>query len=109
MSLEKMKGFAKIMKVSNKLTITNMLSRFFAIFKTLFANFESHAIIIYGVFFKSYKRNSTIHSPQIKKSSLFTDETAENCRKGKTPRYLLCQRTVPWHNFKFQALGSAAP
>ncbi len=49
MSLEKMKGFAKIMKVSNKLTITNMLSRFFAIFKTLFANFGSHDII-YGVF-----------------------------------------------------------
>ena len=70
MSLEKMKGFAKIMKVSNKLTITNMLSRFFAIFKTFFANFESHAII-YGVFFKSYKRKFHYTQPANQKKLTF--------------------------------------
>jgi hypothetical protein len=57
------------MKVSNKLTMTNMLSRFFANFTTFFANFESHAII-YGVFLRAIREIALYTAPQIKKSSL---------------------------------------
>jgi hypothetical protein len=67
MSLEKMKGFAKIMKVSNKLTMTNMPSRFFANFKTFFANFESHAII-YGVFLRAIREIALYTARKSKKA-----------------------------------------